>query len=402
MGGGATLYRICSLNPTLLVIVGFGAVSLFGTSCRKEVIAPPAVGYSAARLSGVSDRDRGNEETAAIAQHLHEIQSFRTKVAGWRTQTTSETLPAEEVAQKTEVAFNYNLGDPISVFESYATSETKISVAASSGVWSSGTIVAFYDAVKAKVKTELEGGPNRTLRLLSLGIPTQKDGGYEVDIFVMTGVNKVDGPPADITHDGTRWTGGTFGFIANTPCGASANNDIGAAANNQIGFYQPINAGPGSGGNTQVRVVSFITQGEHNLFGAGFPSGTNFPTAYPPVSTIGTFKQVLHYNSIAFDPNLPPLNCLSNFQLINYTFGNIQLGSSMLPVPPLQLGTSVFPRVLVATVVAASADRCRIPSASGDIDINVQEHPTRHFYAVLGRPVVVDDGAVCCVPIEEM
>ncbi len=388
------IYRKSLSQFSLFLIGGFLAAFLGITACNKEAdpISPDVV---TSTERSVNSREGGftREEKAAIEQHLQRIEGFRNLVGSWRTNGTTATMPAQEAVEKTEIAFNYNLGDVTSIFQSYETVETKIMVSATSSTWSGSNVVGFFDAVKGQVKAQLDAGPNRTLRLLSLGTPTLVGSEYQVEILIMTGINKLTSLPT-APPDDTRWTLAPLGFTPITTCAGSANSIIGAFANGEIGVYQPINAGPGSGGNTPLpgKVVSNIMRGEHNLFGATFPSGTNYPLAYPSVATYQTGKQAWHYNDVAIAPNIPTFNCLSPTQLFNYYKGNIKLGQSMLSVvPKVQLGFFQIPRVLVATAVGAFVGQANLPSSP--IIANYQEHPTRHFYGLVYSVLP----PVCCL-----
>ena len=131
-GGVNNLYRKSLGQFSLFLFGGLVAAFLGVTACNKDA-NPVPLDRAASTEWSVSSRSDGGfnrEEQAAINQHLLGIEAFRTLVGVWRTNGTTATMPAQEAVEKTEIAFNYNLGDATSIFGSYETVETKIGVSA--------------------------------------------------------------------------------------------------------------------------------------------------------------------------------------------------------------------------------------------------------------------------------
>lgn len=341
--------------------------------------------------SSDGDSNLSEDEMTAIRSHVAEIKTFRDQVKSWSANGANESMPSIDAIEKTEIAFNLFLGRPNTVFSHYHQIEKAIKVS-DNDEWSAQEIVQFYEEVKELVVRSVNNVDN-FLHIISISNAIDGDNGKVVGVFLSVGEAPVDVVEAYQFHDGTRWTFADRGFTDPTPCGGAANFDIGAAANQQIGIYQPINAGPGSGGNTPLpgNVVSRIVYGDHSYVLSNFPQGTPFPRVYD-ITTRGTALSALHYNSEALPPTVPPFNCLTNVQLINFTFGNLQLANNGSQfVPPAQVGPFSFPRSLLCTAVGSLAINAGIPAGDVDQPILVQDHPTRHYFGVVFNFIIFDE-----------
>lgn len=379
-----------SSNPQgggLLAFVALLIALLSLNACYKD---SPVLGERMTKGTGAVLRSEGNtftqEEWAIVQAHLQSVENFRQQVHAWRSSPSGEGLPALEVVEKTEIAFNYYQGNPTVPFEAYEDIELPIPVSANT-TWTPAQIVAFYDEVKARVQQVLSGEGNRQLNIIALTNPVTTDTGTVVWAIMQVGIQPLTNYVPGAMLEGLpeiRWAPEPFGFTNPTPCSGAANRIIGAEANRRIAVFQPINAGPGSGGNTPLpgRIVSRISFGEHNLFGFAFPQGTPFPREYT-VATWGTDLQLKHYNSIGFNGNVPDKNCLSVPEMIQLTFGNLDLAEDgqkrLTPLPP---GPFYSRRRVVCTGVGAFAGQANTPGTN-EIQINYQEHATRHYFGVV-------------------
>jgi hypothetical protein len=328
------------------------------------------------------------------------VESFRQQVHAWRSNPEGEGLPALTVVEKTEIAFNYYQGNPTVPFEAYEDSEQPLTVSADA-TWTPAQVVAFYDGVKSLLQQALSGSGNRQLNIIALTNPVTTDAETKVWVILQVGINPMENYVPEAVFEGLpeiRWAKAPRGFTDPTPCSGAANDIIGAEANQQIAVFQPINAGPGSGGNTPLpgRIVSRISFGEHNLFGFAFPQGTPYPREYT-VATWGTDLQLKHYNSIGLNGNNPDKNCLSVSEMIQLTFGNLDLAEDgrqrLTPSPP---GPFYNRRRVVCTAVGSFAGDAGIPVEGADeIPIKYQEHATRHYFGVvirfIGNPALLQD-----------
>lgn len=370
----------------VVLVIGF-------TSCQKELqISDDQNSLNLSSRS--SDTNELSEaEIESLKNHVFEIKNFREKIHLMKESSSNENMDALNVIEKTEIAFNLYLGKPTTVFSEYHSINKSIKVSANT-IWEVNEIVKFYEDVKEFV-VETINNQESFLHIMSLTNPIETEDGLIVEAFISVGKNPINEVNEFAFHDGTRWTNAPRGFTNPTPCGGAANFDIGAAANQQIGIYQPINAGPGSGGNTPLsgKIVSRIVYGDHSYVVSNFPQGTPFPKVYDIV-TRGTGLSSLHYNSEAVAPNVPDWNCLSNIELINLTFGNLQLATNGLQfVPPVQIGSFSFPRRLVCTAVGSLAADAGIPAAPpiNEIPIKFQDHPTRHYFGRVVNKVVFEE-----------
>lgn len=143
------------------------------------------------RGTGAVLRSEGNtftqEEWAIVQAHLQSVENFRQQVHAWRSSPSGEGLPALEVVEKTEIAFNYYQGNPTVPFEAYEDIELPIPVSANT-TWTPAQIVAFYDEVKARVQQVLSGEGNRQLNIIALTNPVTTDTGTVVWAIMQVGI----------------------------------------------------------------------------------------------------------------------------------------------------------------------------------------------------------------------
>ncbi|MCS6930212.1 MAG: hypothetical protein NZM43_12055 [Saprospiraceae bacterium] len=337
--------NICSVlypGGGLLTLVALLIALLSFNACQKD---SPALSEKSLSSIGVSPRSEGNTftqaEWAAVLAHLDGIDSFRQQVHAWRSNPSGEGLPALEVVEKTEIAFNYYQGNPTVPFESYEDIEQRLPVSANA-TWTPAQVVAFYDGVKSLLQQALAGSGVRKLNVLALTNPVVTDTGTAVWVIMQVGINPMSNYVPGAVFEGledVRWAPATEGFTQPTSCSGAANVLIGSEVNRRLAVFQPINAGPGSGGNMPLpgRIVTRISFGEHNVLGFEFPQGTDYPREYT-VATWNTLLQNLHYNSIGFGGNNPPKNCLLPSELEFFTNGNLELANDgrqrLQPDPP--------------------------------------------------------------------
>lgn len=373
------------------------AAFLSFSSCLKEPALPARFsGTSLPSMAALSRSGGGEfspEEQAAIEEHLQGVANFRAQVHTWRGAPTGEPMPAGEVIDKTEIAFNFYLGDVTRAFRHYESVEQELTVSGSES-WTPAQIVAFYDGVKAIVQQALEG-TSRKFHLLSLSYPQESGGNTVVRIVLHMGINPIEQLPG-LSDDDLRWAPAPIGHTPNPPCSGAANDTIGARANAARGFYLGMNAGPSSGNQPRKGVVvSKIVYGVHQLF----PLPYNPPIPYPQmynIPTFGTSLQNLHYNSIAYGDSVPPWNCLTPQQVDNFISGNFALAQSGKQyVPPVKIITHFFDRPWVCTRVVHDVGNQGSGSSSKS---KWQQHIVEHYFAVVALPTTPGE----TLPIHEM
>lgn len=376
-GGGLTKCLFLFTAAALLAAV-FGL-----NACYKD--PTPKAGNTAAIAITLRSEGSGYtpEQQAALQAHLEAIANFRTQVHAWRNEPTGDPMPATEVIEKTEIAFNLYQGNPTVPFESYESIEQDLPVSANE-TWTPAQIVAFYDAVKAIAVQALAGSTHRRLHLLALSNPEEREGNSTVvHVMLQVGINPLE-EPDNTPLQTTRWAAEPKGHTHPTPCSGAADNVIGARVNQRIGFYLPINEGPGTG-NTPLpgRVVSRIVYGVHQLFNTPYNPPLPFPKVYD-IATFGTDLQSKHYNSIAYGGNNPTWNCLTGDEInLLITANRIDLANNGKQyVPPVKIvfpniGPLFFERKLVCIRVRSDYD------GKPEHNLKYQEHITEHYFGLV-------------------
>ncbi len=377
-GGGRLTKRLSLFTAAALLAAVLGL-----NACHKD--PTPQTGNTTATSIALRSEGSGYtpEQQAALQAHLEAIANFRTQVHAWRNEPTGDPMPAAEVIEKTEIAFNLYQGNPTVPFESYESIEQDLPVSANE-TWTPAQIVDFYDAVKAIAVQALSSSTHRHLHVLVLSNPEEQEGGTTVvRLMLQVGINPLE-EPDNAPLQTTRWAKAPKGYTHPTPCDGAADNVIGARVNQLIGFYLPINEGPETG-NTPLpgRVVSRIVYGVHQLFNTPYNPPLPFPKVYD-ISTFGTNLQNKHYNSIAYGGHNPTWNCLTGDEINQLITANrIDLANNGKQyVPPVKIvfpniGPLFFERKLVCTRVRADND------AKSEHGLIYQEHITKHYFGLV-------------------
>lgn len=366
------------------------AFSIIGfVACNEEDVKPNS--SENASITSRNDQDLTDEQV--IQAHVQDIMDFYDQINEWRETPQGSNMDKLEAIEKTEIAANILLGNPTTVYEEYEESHETLTLPAGDS-WTPAQTVSFFESISDFLEDNINPVAGDELVALSISDPGSNN---EVALFALVGNQPMN--PSDVgtlscmdENCDERWAEAPRGFTNPTDCDGAANDIIGAEANRSIGVYNAINAGPGSGGNTLAvrKIVTRIVIGDHTLFGAAYPQGSDYPRVYT-IRTFDTPLQDEHYNDVGLFGEDPDLNCLTTSDLIQFSFGNLVLAENGRSfVPPYRIGFRNFDRDLLCTGVGSIAADAGAPGEPG-IQAKYQSHPTRHYWGRIADVIEIDD-----------